>query len=160
MGWTKRQYVNAAYEELGYSTYQYDLDSEQLQLGMKRLDSMLMSWNNQGVRLGYAQPSSPQNGDLDTQAGTPDRGDEAIYTNLAIRIAPSIGKTAPMELKATARNAFRQLIRHYAQPIEKQFPDTLPRGAGNKAWRWDRDNFMNRPEDPIDAGPDGIINFY
>jgi hypothetical protein len=35
----------------------------------------------------------------------------------------------------------------------------MPSGAGNKPWRVYDDPFLQRPVDPVDAGPDGVLEF-
>lgn len=158
MTWTKRQFVEQAFEEDGYATYAYDLEPEQLQAAMRRLDSMMATWNGRGIRLGYPMPSSPELGDLDTETGVPDRANEAIYLNLALRIAPIVGKIVSNETKAAAKMAYNVVLQQAAMPDEMQYPSTLPAGAGNKPWRYDNP-FLRRPTDPLDAGPDGSIEF-
>lgn len=159
MGWTKRQFVEQAFEEIGYASYAYDLEPEQLQAAMRRLDSMMATWNAKGIRLGYPVPSSPEIGDLDEETGVPDRANEAIYLNLALRLAPAVGKTILTETKTSAKMAYNEVLQNATMPNEMQFPDTLPAGQGNKPWRWRDSPFIRPPKDPIDAGPDGPIEF-
>lgn len=158
MSWTKRQFVVQAFEEIGYASYAFDLQPEQLQAGLRRLEAMMGTWNGRGVRLGYPLSSNPDAADLDTSTNVPDSANEAVYTNLAIRIAPIVGKTASPETKQAARSAYMELLSRFAMPQEQQFPATLPAGAGNKPWRQD-DPFLPGPEQQIDAGGDGPIEF-
>lgn len=158
MSWTKRQFVTQAFEEVGYASYAYDLQPEQLQAGLRRLEAMIGTWNGRGIRLGYPLSSNPDNASLDDATNVPDASNEAIYTNLAIRIAPIVGKTVSVETKQTARSAYMELLGRFAVPQEQQFPRTLPAGAGNKPWRQDTP-FMPGPEAQIDAGTDGPIEF-
>ena len=90
----------------------------------------------------------------------PDIANEAIYLNLAIRIAPIVGKTASMETKSSARDAYKELLKRAAMPHEMQFPETLPVWQGNKPWRYRDSPFIRPPKDPVDAGPDGEIDLY
>ena len=89
MGWTRRQFVEQAFEEIGYASYVYDLEPEQLESAGRRLDAMVASWNGKGIRLGYPLPSSPELASLDTETEVPDYANEAIYTNLAVKLAPT-----------------------------------------------------------------------
>lgn len=159
MSWTKRQFVVQAFEEVGYASYAYDLQPEQLQAGLRKLEAMIGTWNGKGIRLGYPLSDNPDNADLDTTTNVPDASNEAIYTNLAIRIAATIGKTCSMETKQVARSSYMELLSRFMKPQEQQFPETLPLGAGNKPWRQD-DPFMPGPEEQIDAGPDGPLQFF
>ena len=158
MSWTKRQFVVQAFEEIGYASYAFDLQPEQLQAGLRRLEAMMATWNGRGVRLNYPLSSNPDTAELDTSSNVPDAANEAIYTNLAIRIAPIVGKTASAETKQAARSAYLELLSRFTVPQEQQFPATLPAGAGNKPWRQDNP-FLPGPESQIDAGPDGPIEF-
>lgn len=158
MGYTKRQFVTAAFEEIGLADYVFDLQPEQLNSALNRLDAMMAEWNAAGIRLGYSMPSSPQDSDLDEPTFAPDSAWEAIITNLAIRLAPGFGKTVSPDTKVTAKTAYNVLLQRAAYPLEKQLPVTMPIGQGNKPWRWD-DPYMPFPADPVDAGPDGPIEW-
>lgn len=158
MGYTKRQFVTAAFEEIGLADYVFDLSPEQLESALRRLDAMMMEWNAQGIRLGYPIASSPQDSDLDTQTNTPDSAWEAVITNLAIRIAPGYGKALMPGTKTNAKAAYNILLQRATFPLEKQLPETMPIGQGNKPWRWDNP-YVYPPADPVDAGPDGPIEW-
>jgi hypothetical protein len=158
MGWTKRQFVEAAFEEVGYASYAYDLQPEQLQSGLRRLEALMGTWNGRGVRIGYPLSSNPDNASLDEVTSVPDASNEAIYSNLALRVAPLVGKTASAETKTTARSAYLELLSRCTKPNEMQLPHTLPSGAGNKPWRTDTP-FLQVPDDQLDAGDDSTIDF-
>lgn len=158
MSWTKRQFVVQAFEEVGYASYTYDIQPEQLQAGLRRLEALMGTWNGRGIRLGYPLASNPDDAELDVSSNVPDSANEAIYTNLALKIAPIIGKTVSMETKQAARSSYMQLLSRFTKPQEQQLPDTMPAGAGNKSWRRDQP-FLPGPADQIDAGNDGPIQF-
>ena len=158
MGWTKRQFIVQAFDEIGLASYVFDLAPEQLESALRRLDAMLASWNAVGIRIGYPIPSSPQNSDLDEQTGVPDAANEAIYTNLGIRIAPSIGKTVSADTKAIAKQAYETLLARAAMPMEQQFNGSVPAGAGNRYWSR-QDPFLPAPVDQLLAGPDSELEF-
>lgn len=158
MGYTKRQFVEGAFEEIGMANYVFDLQPEQLQSALRRLDAMMMEWNAQGIRLGYPIASSPQDSDLDTETNSPDSAWEAVITNLAVRIAPGYGKTVSPDTKMVAKNAFNTLLSRATFPLEKQLPETMPIGQGNKPWRWDNP-YVYPPVDPVDAGSDGPLEW-
>lgn len=159
MGYSKRQFVNAAFEEIGLASYVFDLHPEQLQSALRRLDAMMADWNGKGIRLGYPIPGSPQYSDLDEPSEVPDSANEAIITNLAIRIAPGYGKVVMPETKAVAKDSYNTLLQRATAPYPQQFPSTMPAGAGNKPWRVYDNPFIRPPVDPVDAGPDGPLQF-
>lgn len=158
MGWTKLQFANAALEELGLASYVFDLSPEQLNSALTRLDAMMASWNAKGIRLGYPLPGSPENSDITAETGVPDSANEAIYTNLAIKLAPTYGKIVAAETRYTAKCTFDTLLSRAAVPPQMQLPDTLPVGAGNKPWGTSGPYFP-KPSDPILSGSDGEIEF-
>lgn len=158
MGYSKRQFVAAAFEEIGLASYVFDLTPEQLQSAVRRLDAMMATWNAKGIRLGYPLPNSPQDSDLNEPSNVPDSAYEAIITNLGVKIAPSYGRTPTNDTKITAKQAYDTLLARATAPIEQQFPSTMPIGSGNKSWRWSNP-FVPRPVDPVLAGSDGLIDF-
>jgi hypothetical protein len=159
MGYSKRQFVSAAFEEIGLASYAFDLQPQQSESALRRLDAMLASWNALGIRLGYPLPSSPEFSDIDAESEVPDSANEAIITNLAVKLAPSYGKQVMPETKATARETYNTLISQAVLPMEQQLPVTMPAGAGNKPWRVYDNPFLRPPVDPILAGQDGQIEF-
>jgi hypothetical protein len=159
MGYSKRQFVSAAFEEIGLASYAFDLQPQQFESALRRLDAMMASWNALGIRLGYPLPSSPQFSDLDAESEVPDSANEAIITNLAVKIAPGYGKQVMPDTKATAKETYNTLLSRAAVPLEQQLPGTMPSGAGNKPWRVYDDPFLRPPVDPVLAGQDGPIQF-
>lgn len=158
MGYSKRQFVTAAFEEIGLASYVFDLQPQDLETALRRLDAMIAEWNAKGIRLGYPIPGSPQSSDIDAQSEVPDSANEAIICNLAMRLAPGFGKTLNALTASTAKMGYNTLLSRAAMPMVQQFPRTLPAGAGQKPWRWD-DPYMPQPIDPVTAGPDGPIQY-
>lgn len=157
MGYTRRDFIEGALEEIGLATYIFDMQPEQLQSAMKRLDNMMAEWNAKGIRLAYPIPAGPGTGDLDDQTDVPDSAWQAVVTNLALRIAPSFGRTPMPETKAAAKRAFNTIAGISAKPREVQLRQ-LPAGAGNKPWRYDTP-FLPEPAEPLLAGNDGPLEF-
>lgn len=159
MGYSKRQFIEAALAEIGLASYAFDLQPEQLEAARQRLDAMMADWNGKGIRLGYPIPVSPQDGSIDEQTNVPDSAYEAIICNLGVRLAPSYGKQVMNETKATAKQGYDTLMQRATFPLEQQFPNTMPSGAGNKPWRVYDNPFLRPPVDPVEAGPDGPLQF-
>lgn len=160
MGWTKRDIINQAFEEIGLAGYVFDLQAQQIESAVRRLDAMMATWNGKGLRLGYPVPNSPGSGDPDEETNVSDMAVEAMILNLAIRIAPIYGKTVSPDTKASAKGAYNQLMAQAAKPIEMQKDAySIPAGAGNKGWRDARDPFLLEPVDQLDAGPDSLLEF-
>ncbi len=154
MSYTKREFVTLAFEAIGYASYVFDLKAEQLQAALHKLDSMVASWNRRGIRLGYPLPGSPTDSDLDEETNVPDAANEAIYANLAIRLAPSVGKLASQDLKRAARESYLALLNQCTVPPRQQLP-AMPSGAGNKPWRQERE-FLPEPDSDTVADQDQL----
>lgn len=159
MSWTKREFVVQAFSEIGLASYVFDLTPEQEQDALRRLDAMMGTWNGQGIRLGYPLPSTPNDSDLDELTGVPDSANETIYQNLAIRIAPGFGKIVSSDTKVSAHLGYNAMLTQaVGLPAEKQLPNTMGSGAGNKPWRR-ISPFLDKPVDPLKSGTDGDIQF-
>jgi len=134
MGWTKRQLIEQAFDEIGLAPYVFDLTADQLESALRRLDSLAATWNGKGIRIGYPLTSSPQNSDIDTDTNIPDMAAEALFLALANRIAPSYGKVVSPETKANAKIAYDALLNKFAVPPEMEIPGGFPIGAGYKSY--------------------------
>lgn len=159
MSWTKRQIVGQAFEEIGIANYEFDLQSEDFQSALRKLDTMMAAWNSFGIRIGYPLPTTPGASDLDDDSNVPDMAIEAIILNLAIRLAPLYGKQLLKETKQTAKISFNMLVQLTNEDIEMQLPYELPAGAGQKPWRINDNPYLNQPSDPLTVGKDGIIEY-
>jgi hypothetical protein len=157
MGYTKRQFILAAFEEIGLASYTFDLQPEQLESARRLLDAMISDWNGKGIRLGYPIPSSPQDGSIDEETNVPDSAYEAIICSLGIRLAPSYGKQVMPMTMATAKQGYDTLLQRATFPLEQQMPSTMPAGAGNKPWRVYDNPFLRPPVNPVQVGPDGPL---
>jgi hypothetical protein len=159
MGYSKRQFVEGAYEEIGIASYVFDLDPEALQSALRRLDAMMAEWNAKGIRLSYPIPGSPADSNLSDPSEVPDSAYEAIITNLAIRMAPQLGKSVSPDTKGVAKAAYNTLLSRACFPPEMQFPSTLPIGAGNKPTARLSTVFMPKPTESLATGTDSNLTF-
>lgn len=159
MGWTKRDYIKKSFSKLGLASYIYDLTPDQLNDAAKELDSMMAGFNANGIRVGWPISSDPNNIALDVDTKVTDIANEAIYLGLAIRIAPDYGKQVPPLVSQLADMAYSNLLNQTLAPVpEMQFPNTLPRGAGAKPWRYQNGNpFVRRPTDDLATSGDNNL---
>lgn len=111
---SKREIIKEAYAELGKASYEFDLNPEDLQAALRKLDTMMASWNGMGVRIGYA--GGQGSGDIDVSSELPGWADDAIISNLAIRLAPGLGKIPSPETKAAAASGFNTIMLRVAAP--------------------------------------------
>lgn len=159
MGWTKRQLIEQAFEEVGLASYVYDLTADQLSSALRKLDTMMSTWDGKGIKVGFPVTSNPDDSSLDTVTNVPHTASAAIYLNLGIRIAPSFGKSVSQDTKRDAKGALSVLQTAAAMPQEMQFPGTVPAGAGNRSWQNNRP-FLNTPDtSPIRTDDNGQLIF-
>jgi hypothetical protein len=160
VSWTKRELVQNAFEEVGLASYAFDLQPEQFQAGLRRLDNMMATWNSRGLRIGYPLADNPGDSDLDQDATVTDEAIEAIVSNLAIRLAPMMGKTVSPDTKATARSSYMALLSRRSTIPERLIDvNAVPAGQGTKYWRINGDPFLSEEERGLTTGPDGILDF-
>jgi hypothetical protein len=157
MSYSKRQYVEAAFAEIGMAGYVYDLQPQDLEQALRRLDAMMAEWNAKGIRLGYPLPGSPQFSDINAQSEVPDSANEAIITNLGMRLAAGYGKAVMPQTMMVAKQAYNTLLARATFPVQQQLPATMPAGAGTKPWRVYDNPFIRPPVDPVQVGPDGVL---
>lgn len=134
MSWTKLEIVDAAYAEIGMANYDFYLSPEQRQAALNRLDAMVATWKRRGIVVDYVVPSSHGGSSLDDDTLINNHM-EALYLNLAIKIAPMFGKAPSLETKSAAHTALRELMTDTVTQQEQSYRDTLPVGQGNRPWQ-------------------------
>lgn len=147
MSWTKRQLIESAFEELGLAPYVFELQPERMESALRKMDAMIAEWTKNGLQIGYNAP-----GDLASESGVALHDNQAVYLQLALRLAPSLGKVPSPDTKSDAESAMDTLYIAAAQPLQRQQPRDMPRGEGQKPWRTVYYPFMPPPDTaPISA---------
>lgn len=154
---TKKQLIDLAFAEIGFGP-DFNVTPVDQEAALKRMDSMMGTWNAKGIRVGYVLPNNPEDADIDSESGVTDAAQEAVYMNLALRLAPGYGKQLSQDTRITARQGYDVLLSRAVYPQPQQMPNTMPRGAGNRPWQYGR-QFYPTPPDVIDAGADDPLNF-
>lgn len=159
MSWTKRQLVNAAFEELALAGYVFDITPDEQQAAVRRLDSMMATWGGViGIRLGYNATTNPDDSDPDQESGLPDWANEAVYLNLAIRLSAGYGKPVANATKAIAKQAYDMVLGRCASIPEMQPMGNMPIGAGFKR-RYAPNPFAGPTPGRLTTGEDGELTF-
>jgi len=148
MGLSKRQIIAGAFSELGIGAYAYDLQPEQLQEALQKLDGMMATWSGRGIRLGYSGGNG--SGELDVETDVPAWADEAMTLGLAVRIAPSFGKTPSLDTKISAHQAFLTVLGKGTQSRSRSMAGYAGAGSGYRQ--------LVAPRDDIQTGFDGILD--
>ena len=153
MPWTKRDIIRQAYSEIGKADYEFDLNPEDLQSALRQLDAMMAVWSGtQGIRIGYS--GGDGRGELDVNAEVPMWAVEALYYNLALRLAPSFGKTPSPITIMNAKAALDAVRVRNVQPATRRISGYA--GAGNSLW-----GAVALPENnpAVATGPDNTLQF-
>ena len=158
MSWTKRQIIDQAFEEIGLAATSFDLQPDQYESARRKMDTLVSGWSSKNIQIGYPLPSEANSSDLDQETNVPDYAVEALYLNLAIKIAPSFGKAVPPETKqhadAADRNVLRMAVRN---PPQVKYSCSLPSGAGHK---YRCDNFITNKQDNNLLTPNQSVEFF
>jgi hypothetical protein len=162
MSWTKRQLIADAYGELALAGYDFDISPEEEAAALRKLNTMLATWGAQGVSLGFHMNASAEDDALDEPSGLPLYAVEAVYMQLAVRIAASKGKALPHSTLTNSKAAYDAVVSKIAsdQIQQQQLASGTPRGAGRKPWRTINQPFVPVPDtSPLQAAPDGGLSF-
>lgn len=141
MAWTKGEIVNEAFAELALGGQAIDIDPEERELGLRRLDAMMASWEARGILLSYDFTT-----DLAGTSGLADGAVEGVWLKLAESIGPTFGKSLPASARVRAKTAYDALLIDSVRPATQQLP-SMPVGAGNKPPGAIGGAFMGKPTD-------------
>ena len=145
MGWTKRQFIDTAYDEIGLGPAVYDIQADDYTVSLRVMDAMIATWQANKVTIGYPIEETPSLSDLDDVTEVPVAANAAIYLNLAIRRARAIGKSVSPDLKQDAQAAYEAMAGQFAEIPQMDFSPTMPRGAGNRRGLGYRRRFFGSP---------------
>ena len=160
MSFTKKQFIEAAYRELGVPDYTFDIGADEYQASVFRLDAMIADWKAAGLSISYPLPNAPLDSVITSLTTSPDAANKAIITNLAVELAPGIGKMVLPSTDKAAKKSYNTLLLKTTQDIQMQMPSTMPRGSGNKPWRSQKNNFFRTPTDDVQTGRGGDLELF
>ncbi len=159
MGWTKGKLIDKAFGEIGLKSFDVNLDVDVRLDGLDRLDSLMAYLDGKGVHLGYPMSVSDNDSTVGQDSNIPAYAVDTVVAMLALRLAPGYGKIVTPETKATADNGLNLLTGISAFPQQQQLPGTMPRGSGNKPWRYENGSFMPTPsDDPLIISQGGDLD--
>lgn len=157
MSYTKREIIQQAFDEIGITS---SVDTGEYVKALRKLDAMVAGWGKRGIHLSYPFASTPSAASLDTATTVPDYAHEAMALGLAIKIGPSFGKAPAMmvETRKEFKKAFNILMSESVEIKERQFPNTLPRGAGHKTHRNLDATFFDEVDTDLQTDKDGYLD--
>ena len=119
--------VNGALRKLGVNPSDSAITGQEMLDGIESLNDMLIEWENSGIVLGFA-PIADSANTIRVPRGT----EGAIKANLAGRLASDYSKQISPALAAEISASTDNMLRIITKPLDVEFPDTLPLGAGNQ----------------------------
>ncbi len=131
---TKGTLVNMALEEIGLAPYEFDFSAQEQASALRRLDALMIEWETEGLALNYNYPPAIGQSQPTDAAGIDDRAVNAAIQQLALRLAPAIGKTISSESKLAYSQSLNALRAMYAVIPSRCLQRGTPIGIGNKPW--------------------------
>lgn len=129
---TKGQLVTMAYDELTLAGYAFDVTPEEQAVALGRLDALMGEWRISSMDLGYNQPTTVGGGALSDVSGIPDFATNTVALSLALRIAPTLGKTLSGESRMALASAKTAIRAYCARTPTMRLPSGVPIGAGQR----------------------------
>lgn len=149
---TKGDIVRQAFQHLRISGLTNKATPEDTQLALQTLESMLLAWTNKGLNLSWNKSDNFVDPDPQEDSGISDADYEAIYVNLAVKLAVPFGKP-PTQLDSFARELYAGL---FSTELHTQQNNAyMPLGSGNR--RGTCAPVFQQPNEPIDVENDGNI---
>lgn len=144
----KRDLIQQAYGICGQAAYEFELDPAEYAIANQLLDGIMYELRDyQGIDLGYNFPEVGAVGNPQDESGIPPAAKNAVVSGLALKLAPTIGKTlSPESTKALARSWNLLLANNFTVPQMQLGRHTI-RGAGNRWGRWRGPYFVTVPPD-------------
>jgi hypothetical protein len=151
--WTKSDVIRQAFSEMGMGDYEFDLQPEDLQTALRKLDAMMAAWSGAGgIRIGFA--GGDGKGSIAADSTVPDWAYEALYLNLALRLCPDYGKT-PSPLTMMAAKQARNAVRSRTTPVATRTISGYA-GAGNS---WYGVTALQDQREGLATGTDNTLDF-
>ncbi len=129
MSITKGELVTRALKMLGVVDSITSPDPEEIRDGIDTLDAMIVEWENHGIRLEYILPSSESLSMPDDESGLADVKVFGVAQNLAVNLAPMLGREAQLTVRSRAKLFYEGLFS--VELIQRQSDPMMPTGTGN-----------------------------
>lgn len=127
----KGELIDSAFAICGLSSAEFEIGPEETQMGVEALNSMMAEWEANGINLGYNFPDYQQ-GSSSEASGISAADQAAIVGQLALRLAPRIGKTIAPDVRGDIAASFRALQNGYATIPSMAMARHTPRGTGHR----------------------------
>lgn len=103
---TLKELLILSFDTFGIADYVYSLKPDQLEIVRMKLNALVAQISKDAVWLNWNSDAQ-----LDDELGCPDYAIRALYLNLAVEIAPSLGKVVPATIEGKASAAMKIISR-------------------------------------------------
>lgn len=149
----KKAFVEQAFNELGLTSYVFQLQAEDIQQGLNLLESRIAQFDAQGIFLNWPFADDAFAVDGTEEVNLPPYALAGVVAQLAIDLAPLYGKTVNPATLIKAKTGYETMISIGAVPNPPTQNRLAPLGAGNKPWRMYRTFVNPQPSRIIDINP-------
>ena len=132
---TALQIVNGAAEELGIKTAEIALEADDYRAIFERMNDMLSEWAYSGMAPAFLPVVNATDEVLIDRNGV-----GAVKYNLAVRCASAFQRPVSQALAGMAEESLARLRSATLFTGQVEYPDSLPKGAGNRACEWGLDD--------------------
>jgi P22 tail accessory factor len=151
MAWSKRDIIEQAFSEIGKGGYEFDLQPDVLQSALRQLDAMMATFGGAlGAKIGFS--GGDGFGDVSQTAGVPDWAVEALYLNLAIRLAPSFGKQVSVDTTKSAKAAYNAMLMRTIQPRTRVLTGYAGGGSRYSTLPEPEEDLITETNNPLEFG--------
>lgn len=132
---TRSLIMSRSFGRLAMGDYEFDIGAEEKAAARTSLDGMMAEWLGEGLDLGFVPSTDEENDAVDI--ATPDWASQAIWSNLAVRMAADFGKMPGAALIRDAKRGF-DLVKSQAQIIPRQRSGKSVIHGGGDRWYYRR----------------------
>lgn len=150
MSWTKRQFIERSYAEIGLGKRAYTITPEDFEDALAVFDSMVLNWQARfGFGVGWPVSDNPDDSNIDDPTFVPLPTTLLVWSNGAMAIANGLGKTVMPDTKTAAKDSYETMVAFFNKPCGKPLPKGIPYGGGNR--QWGRYRIFSPTPQPVDS---------
>ena len=129
MSITKGELVIRALKMLGVVDSITSADPEEIRDGLDYAASMVAEWENHGITIGYVMPLDGAQSMPDDESGLTAQNVLGVAANLAVNMAPLMGREAQQTVRSRAKLFYEGLFS--VELPQRQSDPMMPTGSGN-----------------------------
>lgn len=125
---TAKELITDAYTELVVHSQSKSVSEFAIEFGRRKFQAMMQEWIDDDMDFGFSATEFASD-----ETSIPVGLETAITTNLAVRLAPSVGKVANQTLLANASISLNNIKNQYQskESADRVVSGTMPIGQGN-----------------------------